>query len=148
MEATKRYKVCGVESLGDELEATLAAYRESLGGSPRGVPRELLVSATPISARDSTVHRPGPPDAAAAQSDSEASAISAEGVDAHRPSASSRQDVDSSAAIVGSGLDEACPLQMWNYAMERYGVMTELGRKHGEARDDVAARHLCVVCVC
>jgi hypothetical protein len=149
IEATKHQYVLGVERLGAQLEGRLEEYRLSLGGAMRGVPAEIMTAATKIDSKYASVHLPGPADAAVATSSSSGSDEEPGAAKEEAPPRDRRAGkqqftrmsaVDSSAAILDSGLEDLSPLRLWNIAMEKYSVLKECGRAHAKAKDDAAMR--------
>ena len=60
MAATRLHALWETGSLDDSLEALLAAYAHSVGGSDGGVPIELIQGASSIAADHATIHAAGP----------------------------------------------------------------------------------------
>ena len=117
MKATRHMGILRKEDLGEYLERVLSAYSASVGPSGTGVPQELICTATKLNPE--TVPQPshGPADAAmGAESDDEGEC--GEGA----TTKTLPKYVESSSAVVDSGLEDLTPLQIWNAAMQKYKV--------------------------
>ena len=71
MEATKYSGIRGRGELGQQLEALLEAYGNSIGPSGIGVPSELIEGATQVPEAAAGISRAGPADAVAGTSPDE-----------------------------------------------------------------------------
>lgn len=147
--ATKDQHVLNDDSLGKQLERRLSEYQASLGGASSGVPSEIVSAATSIDPQYTSVNLPGPADAVANSSDSDCfdvkpDAATKEGAPSDkrikRGGSARVNTLDSSAAVLDSGLDEMSPIALWNRAMEKYGILQGLGRAHANAPDDTAEK--------
>ena len=100
-------RVVSENCLGEYLERILDAYRESVGVTGEGVPRQLLADATLINDAHLPTAREGPTDAV--DKDNE------------------QNPQTYSSAVIDTGLEELTPLQLWNTAMSKYQVLQECG---------------------
>ena len=132
IDATKTHDIATL------LDRLVNAYRSSMGGADRGVPGTLLRTATPVDAEDVAVHLPGPADAARAASSDSDGELPTAGREARcrtKADAPARRtiSVDSSAAIIGSGVDDVGPAQLLHVAMEKYGILQQCGAEYDRA---------------
>jgi hypothetical protein len=111
MEATRHHAVMESGALGESLEAFLAAFEKSVGGSQGGTPSEIVQGASKIDQGHAAILQKGPGDATAkGEGEDNADASDDEG------------DVGTAAALDG-GVDEITPLQLWDAIMRKYKVM-------------------------
>ena len=123
-------EVFSLHALGAQLEGVLDSYRESLGGTTSGVPRELLAAATPVMADQSTLHLPGPADAVAECSSEDEPQAPQQAAPSGSTEKATAQRLDHSCAIVDSGMQDMTPLRLWNMAMQKYEVLQGLQEQH------------------
>ena len=138
MLATKKHDVLSLAYLGEEMEGLLQAYRASLNGSDRGVPRPLVETATEIFSEHVSVTLPGPVDAAE-DSDGSGQDNSSERKEVPKSCRNSldvKRPIDSSVAIVDTGLQDLSPLRLWNSAMEKYQTLQQCESQYASASEN------------
>ena len=111
MEATRHHPAWGDSGLIEKpLQDLLDAYSKSVGGNS-GVPRELIVAATPVSAAKASVQAEGPADCT---SEKEAGPRDNEPEEAEN------------AAVVNGGLGDVGPIQLWTQVLRNFRVAQRL----------------------
>ena len=115
------------------MEHVLAAYSVSLGGARRGVPREIRDTATGVSAENLPVHLSGPAEATAGAIAPEEEVDAIAGAAVGEEAAGS---MDSSAAVLDTGLEDISFLRLWNEAIRKYHVLQELEETYERAEQE------------
>ena len=108
--ATKHECDDGPDGLGAQLEALLAAYRESTGCADGGVPAELVQGATQIADEQAPLQQSGPADA----------------VDAGEAHEGAAATPDDSAAVLQGNMDEVSPIALREALMKTYGIHAQV----------------------
>ena len=115
------------DGLGARLEELLRAYGDSVGDHGPAVPAELLQAATRIDESRAGIQQHGPADAVAGEEDAG---------DEQAPV----EPPDECAAILHGGVDDLSPLQLWDNAMQKYGVMQQAEAAVAAAEDTSSSR--------
>ena len=113
METTKSHDVWGGGTLHVDLEPLVQAYGASVGGVDGGTPREIVQGASQIPLHHATVHAAGPADTGA---------DGAHDVEAEFPDTGPPDDDNNCAAVLGGGVDDIGPTQLWDIIMKKCKV--------------------------